>query len=61
MAAEIAMTECLLIIMLTAELETSSFFGKLIISNDVLLGHTGERKFSLKQTQVKGCFDTADM
>ena len=25
------------------EVETSHFFGKLVMSNDVLLGHTGER------------------
>jgi hypothetical protein len=26
--------------------ETSSFFGKLVMSNDVLLGHTGKRMSS---------------
>jgi hypothetical protein len=31
--------------------ETSSFFGKSIMSNDVLLGHTGG----------KGCLAKADM
>ena len=27
------------------EVETSGFFGKSVMSNDVLLGHTGERMF----------------
>ena len=27
----------------TYEVETSGFFGKSVMSNDVLLGHTGER------------------
>ena len=51
-----------------SEVETSSFFGKLIMSNDPLLGHkdvllkqTPERMFYLKQTHVKGCLDIANM
>ena len=38
-------------------METSSFFGKLVTSNDVLLGHTGKRYIGKK---VKGCFPEAD-
>ena len=36
-----------------SELETSSFFGKSVMSNDVLLGHTGERMFCYSK-HVKG-------
>jgi hypothetical protein len=40
--------------------ETFSFIGKSILSHDVLLGHTGERKdVLLKQTQEK-MFPEAD-
>jgi hypothetical protein len=35
------------------EVETSSFFGKLIMSSDVLLGHRGERMFGYSK-HVKG-------
>jgi hypothetical protein len=28
-----------------SEVETSGFFGKSVMPNDVLLGHTGERMF----------------
>jgi hypothetical protein len=51
--------------LLKTEMETSGFFGKSVMSNDVLLGHMGERCFAqavmcknviLKQTQVKECF-----
>ena len=51
-----------------SEVETSRVFGKLIMSNDPLLGHkdvllkqTPERMFFLKQTHVKGCLDIANM
>lgn len=40
---------------------TFSFLGKSIMSHDVLLGHTGERKdVLLKQTQEKKMFPEAD-
>jgi hypothetical protein len=32
------------------EVETSGFFGKSVISNDVLLGHTPERMFAKADT-----------
>jgi hypothetical protein len=52
-------------------METSTFFGKLFMSNDGSLGHTqvkgyfagadtGKNAF-LKQSQLKGCFDIANM
>ena len=36
------------------EVETSGFFGKAVISNDVLLGHTGEIMFC-KSRHLKEC------
>ena len=31
------------VVRIPAEVEISGFFGKSVMSNDVLLGHTGER------------------
>ena len=51
-------------------METSSLFRKLVMTNDVLLGHTGGRgillkqtheSVFLKQTQVKGYFDIGNL
>lgn len=39
--------------------ETSGFFGELVMSNDVLLGHTDER-LSCQSKHVKYCFPEAD-
>jgi hypothetical protein len=36
--------------------ETSSFFGRLVISNDILLGHTGERYIIAKANMSKNVF-----
>jgi hypothetical protein len=41
------------------EVETSGFFGKSVMSNDVLLGHTGERIFYYSR-DMKECFAEAD-
>jgi hypothetical protein len=41
------------------EVETSSVFGKLVMSNDVLLGHIGER-MSCYSKHGKECFPEAD-
>ena len=50
-------------------LSTYSFFGKLVISNDDFLGHTGKgclakadtgKNVFLKQIQVRGYFDIAN-
>jgi hypothetical protein len=40
----------LLQVRMATEAETSNFFGKLVMSNDVLLGHTGERISSKANT-----------
>ena len=40
-------------------METSGLFGKSVTSNDVLLGHTGERVFCWS-THGKECFPEAD-
>ena len=37
-----------------SEIETSGLFGKSVMSNDVLLGHTGERLFGYSR-HMKGC------
>jgi hypothetical protein len=51
-------------------LSTYSFFGKLVISNDDFLGHTGKgclakadtgKNVFLKQIQVRGYFDIANI
>ena len=44
------------------EVETSGFFGKSVVSNDVLLGHTGERMFCYSRhvnesAMLAGCGD----
>jgi hypothetical protein len=41
------------------EVETSSFFGKSVMSNDVLLGHTCER-MSCKNRHRDECFPEED-
>ena len=41
------------------EVETSGFFGKSVISNEVLLGHSHERMFYYSR-HVKECFPEAD-
>ena len=43
------------------EAETSSFFGKPVMSNDVLLQYTGGKNVLLGKTQVKPCFVIVNM
>ena len=43
------------------EVETSGFFGKSVVSNDVLLGHTGERMFCWSRHRLKSILGNRHM